>query len=241
MNLKNKKVLITGSSRGIGKAIALAFAKKGCFVILNASKSENELKNTYNEIKNQGYLCEYVLADVSNYNECKKMFDKIGNIDILINNAGISYIGLFSDMKVEDWQKIINTNLISVFNCTHCAIPYMIHNKSGEIINISSMWGDIGGSCEAVYSASKGGINAFTKAMAKEVGRSGIRVNAISCGVIDTDMNSWLSEDEKKSLIDEISLTRFGKVEEVANLAVFLASDKSEFINGQIIPINGGI
>lgn len=241
MKLSGKKVLVTGSSRGIGKAIALAFAKNGCEVFLNASKSVEELESVYKEIENFGGKCQKFIADVSDYSKCKEMFDTIGNIDILINNAGISYTGLFSDMKPSQWERVMAVNINSIFNCTHLAIPYMVREKSGVIINISSIWGDRGASCEAVYSASKGAINSFSKAMAKELGPSGVRVNAISCGVIETQMNSWLSEEDRDSLADEISLMRFGKSEEVAELAVFLASEKSEFINGQVITIDGGM
>ena len=230
MHLKGKKVLITGSSRGIGKAIAFAFAKEGCEIILNASKSGYEMENTADEITESGGICRTFMADVSDYSQCEDMFETIGNIDILINNAGISYLGLFSDMKPSDWERVMNVNINSVFNCTHLAIPHMVREKRGIIINISSMWGDKGASCEAVYSASKGAVNSFTKAMAKELGPSGIRVNAISCGVIDTKMNAWLSDEERAELADEISLMRFGNSSEVADLAVFLASEKSEFI-----------
>ena len=241
MHLKGKKVLITGSSRGIGKAIAFAFAKEGREVILNASKSGYEMENTADEITESGGICRTFMADVSDYSQCEDMFETIGNIDILINNAGISYLGLFSDMKPSDWERVMNVNINSVFNCTHLAIPHMVREKRGIIINISSMWGDKGASCEAVYSASKGAVNSFTKAMAKELGPSGIRVNAISCGVIDTKMNAWLSDEERAELADEISLMRFGNSSEVADLAVFLASEKSEFINGQVITIDGGM
>lgn len=241
MHLKGKKVLITGSSRGIGKAIAFAFAKEGCEIILNASKSGYEMENTADEITESGGICRTFMADVSDYSQCEDMFETIGNIDILINNAGISYLGLFSDMKPSDWERVMNVNINSVFNCTHLAIPHMVREKRGIIINISSMWGDKGASCEAVYSASKGAVNSFTKAMAKELGPSGIRVNAISCGVIDTKMNAWLSDEERAELADEISLMRFGNSSEVADLAVFLASEKSEFINGQVITIDGGM
>lgn len=241
MKLKGKRVLITGSSRGIGKAIALAFAREGCEVILNASKSGYEMENVADEITEKGGICRTFMADVSDYSQCEDMFETIGDIDILVNNAGISYMGLFSDMKPEDWERVMAVNINSVFNCTHIAIPYMVREKSGVIINISSMWGDKGASCEAVYSASKGAVNSFTKAMAKELGPSGIRVNAISCGVIDTKMNAWLNDEERAELADEISLMRFGNSDEVAELAVFLASEKSEFINGQIITIDGGM
>lgn len=235
-----KTAVITGSSRGIGKAIAEEFAKNGYHVILNASKSVDELNEAYEEFLSKGYSCEAVLADVSDYEECKKLFIKAP--DVLVNNAGISHIGLFTDMTPESFKHLIDVNLMSAFNCSHIALKTMIRNHCGNIINISSIWGERGASCEVVYSASKGGINSFTKALAKEVGLSGIRVNAISCGVIDTKMNACFDEEEKAALCDEISLARFGKAEEIAKLAYFLAEDdKSGYINGQIITADGGM
>lgn len=235
-----KTAVITGSSRGIGKAIAEEFAKNGYHVILNASKSVDELNDAYEEFLSKGYSCEAVLADVSDYEECKKLFIKAP--DVLVNNAGISHIGLFTDMTPESFKHLIDVNLMSAFNCSHIALKTMIKNHCGNIINISSIWGERGASCEVVYSASKGGINSFTKALAKEVGLSGIRVNAISCGVIDTKMNACFDEEEKAALCDEISLARFGKAEEIAKLAYFLAEDdKSGYINGQIITADGGM
>lgn len=235
-----KTAVITGSSRGIGKAIAEEFAKNGYHVILNASKSVDELNEAYDEFLSKGYSCEAVLADVSEYEECKKLFIKAP--DVLVNNAGISHIGLFTDMTPESFKHLIDVNLMSAFNCSHIALKTMIRNHCGNIINISSIWGERGASCEVVYSASKGGINSFTKALAKEVGLSGIRVNAISCGVIDTKMNACFDEEEKAALCDEISLARFGKAEEIAKLAYFLAEDdKSGYINGQIITADGGM
>ena len=235
-----KTAVITGSSRGVGKAIAEEFAKNGYHVILNASKSVDELNEAYEEFLSKGYSCEAVLADVSDYEECKKLFIKAP--DVLVNNAGISHIGLFTDMTPESFKHLIDVNLMSAFNCSHIALKTMIKNHCGNIINISSIWGERGASCEVVYSASKGGINSFTKALAKEVGLSGIRVNAISCGVIDTKMNACFDEEEKAALCDEISLARFGKAEEIAKLAYFLAEDnKSGYINGQIITADGGM
>lgn len=233
-----KTAVITGSSRGIGKAIAAEFALNGYHVILNASKSADELNNTYNEFISKGYSCEAVLADVSDYNECLKLFTR--ETDVLVNNAGISFIGLFNEMTPDEWKRVIDVNLMSAFNCSHIALKSMLKKHKGNIINISSMWGDKGASCEAVYSASKGAINSFTKALAKENGLSGIRVNAISCGVINTEMNSCFNEEEKEALKDEISLSRFGEPKEVAKLALFLSNDDSAgYINGQIITIDG--
>ncbi|MBR0105092.1 MAG: SDR family oxidoreductase [Firmicutes bacterium] len=241
MNIQGKRVFISGSSRGIGFAIAKKFAENGACVLLNGGKDKAGLEKAWEEIKNINPGAEMYFFDVSDYDECKEAFEKMGDIDILINNAGISHLGLFTDMKPEEWKRVIDVNLISVMNCTHLALPNMIRKKSGVIINISSMWGDRGASCEAAYSASKGGINAFTKAMAKEVGPSGIRVNAVACGVIETKMNEWISQEERQVLMDEISLERFGKPEEIGDLVLFLASDRASYINGQIITADGGM
>jgi 3-oxoacyl-[acyl-carrier protein] reductase len=245
LSLKGKTVLITGSSRGIGQGIAFAFAKAGCNIILNASKSKEALLEMEKQLARDNIPVLALLGDASDYDTCKKMFqtieDTFGSVDILINNAGISHIGLFSDMNPQEWQNLIAVNLYSVFNCTHLAVADMVRKKSGSIINISSMWGELGASCEAVYSASKGGINSFTKAMAKELGPSGIRVNAIACGVIETQMNAAFDEGERKALADEISLMRFGTPAEVAKLALFLAEESSSYLTGQIITLDGGM
>lgn len=245
MNLKGKTVFITGSSRGIGQGMAFAFGQAGCNIVLNASKSEQALLATEEKLKQKNISTLSLLGDISDYETCKKMFQTIentfGTVDILINNAGISHIGLFTDMTPEQWQRLMSVNLNSVFNCTHLATPKMVQNKKGCIINISSIWGNTGASCEAVYSASKGAVNAFTKAMAKELGPSSIRVNAISCGVIETQMNACFDEDERNTLTDDIPLMRFGTVTEVANLALFLADECSNYLTGQIITLDGGM
>lgn len=245
MDFNKKTVLVTGSSRGIGKAIALAFGRAGCNVVLNASKSIAQLEETKTLLEKENIPVLALLADVSNYETCRELFleieKKFGFIDILVNNAGISHIGLFTDMVPAEWQRVLSVNLESALNCTHLAVPTMVHKKDGVIINISSMWGEVGASCEAVYSASKGAINAFTKAMAKELGPSNIRVNAISCGVIDTEMNACFSEEERLALAEEIPLLRFGKPEEVGDLAVFLASQRAKFLTGKIITLDGGM
>ena len=245
MELKKKTVLVTGSSRGIGRAIALAFGRAGYNVAMNASKSAAQLEETKSLLESEAIPVLAVLADVSDYEGCKLLFAKIeetfGMVDVLVNNAGISHIGLFTDMTPAEWNHVLDVNLGSVLNCTHLAVPAMVSEKDGVILNISSMWGEVGASCEAVYSASKGGINAFTKAMAKELGPSHIRVNAISCGVIDTEMNACFSEEERQALADEIPLMRFGQPEEVAELAVFLADQKASFLTGKIITLDGGM
>lgn len=245
MELKQKTVLVTGSSRGIGRAIAIAFGRAGCRVVLNASKSAAELEETKALLEQMGVPVLAVMADVSDYTACQGLFAEIektfGPVDILVNNAGISQIGLFTDLTPAQWQHLLAVNLGSVLNCTHLAVPAMVHQKSGVILNISSMWGEVGASCEAVYSASKGAVNAFTRAMAKELGPSQIRVNAISCGVIDTQMNACFSAEERQALAEEIPLMRFGRPEEVGELAVFLASPKTAFLTGKIITLDGGM
>ena len=245
MNTQRKTVLVTGSSRGIGRAIALAFGRAGYNIVLNASKSTKQLAEVRALLEQEGVPVLAVLADVSDYDACRDLFAQIeqrfGAVDVLVNNAGISHIGLFTDMSPDEWRRVLSVNLESVLHCTHLAVPAMVRKKSGVILNISSMWGEVGASCEAVYSASKGGVNAFTKAMAKELGPSQIRVNAISCGVIDTEMNACFSAEEKQALIEEIPLMRLGKAEEVGDLAVFLASEKAAFLTGKILTIDGGM
>ncbi len=245
MSLMGKTVFITGSSRGIGQAIAFAFAQAGCNIVLNASQGKEALYATEKTLKQGHYPVLALLGDVSDYDTCKKMFQAIeetfGSVDILINNAGIAHIGLFTDMTPQEWQRLTAVNLFSVFNCTHLAVPSMVRKKNGSIINISSMWGEIGASCEAVYSAAKGGINSFTKAMAKELGPSGIRVNAIACGVIETQMNACFAEEERNALMDEIPLMRFGTPGEVAKLALFLAGEGASYLTGQVITLDGGM
>lgn len=241
-NTTKKTVLVTGSSRGIGKGIALEFAKSGEYkIVINCSRSVDELNKTLDEIKQFSTDVIAYPCNVSDYNAVQDMFQNIGNVDVLINNAGMSYVGLFNQMQPSDWQKVMDTNLNSVYNCSRLAVPSMIKNKYGRIINISSIWGNTGASCEAVYSASKGAVNAFTKALAKELAPSGILINSIACGVIETEMNDFLSAEEKFNLIEEIPLMRFGTQEEVAKLALFLASDDSSFLTGQIITLDGAM
>lgn len=238
-----KTVLITGASRGIGRGIALAFADKGINVAINCIHNVDKLQETAELIRKSGASCEIFPADVSNYEETAKMFDDIkksfGSVDILINNAGISMIGLFQDMTHDEWERIISTNLGSVYNCCHFAIPDMVKNQFGKIINISSVWGITGASCEAAYSASKGGVNALTRALAKELAPSNIQVNAVACGAIDTDMNHFLSKDELECLTDEIPAGRLGTPDEVGRLVKTLCTDNS-YLTGQIIQLDGG-
>ncbi len=239
-----KTVLVTGSSRGIGKAIARKFAENDCNVIINCSSCSKTLEEELQELRQINPNTEGFVCDVSDYEQTKELFAKIekrfGQTDILVNNAGVSHIGLFNDMSPQQWDALIKNNLYSVFNTCHLVVPSMINNKSGVIINISSIWGSEGASMEAVYSATKGGINAFTKALAKELAPSNIKVNAIACGVIETQMNNFLSPEEKEILTESIPMGRFGTVEEIAELVYFLSTEKCAYLTGQIIGVNGG-
>lgn len=242
--MHQKTVLVTGASRGIGRAIALHFAKEGCHVFFNSHHSTEELKKVQQEILETFHLSSTLVpGDVGNPDDVRQIFQTIessvGGLDILVNNAGIAHIGLLTDMTDEEWNHLIQTNLSSVFYCCRQALPYMISQKEGCIINISSMWGTIGASCEVAYSAAKSGIHGFTRALAKELAPSNIRVNALACGVIDTEMNRMLSPEDKIELADEIPSGRFGTPEEVAHLAWQIANAPS-YMTGQIIGIDGG-
>ena len=243
---KNEIVLITGSSRGIGKAIAFAFAKKGAKVVLNGATSKERLIATYEEFVNLGYTATYFFGDVSDFSTAKALFAHIqtefGNPpSIIINNAGISHVGLFTDTTPELWNKILTINLNSVYNCCYLGTPSMISNHQGTIINITSIWGNVGASCEVAYSTSKAAINGLTKSLAKELGPSHIRVNAIACGWIDTDMTSCYTEEEKDAFVEEIPLCRTGKTEDIANTCLYLASENASYVTGQILTVDGGL
>lgn len=241
--MSRKTVLVTGASRGIGKAIAIKYAKKGYNVVINCIRREAQLLQTKAEIEAYQVGCLSYLGDVGEFHYCQELFKEIkkqfGGVDVLVNNAGIAYIGLLQDMKPEDWDLVVRTNLTSVFNCCKLAVPMMLEKGQGKIINISSVWGVAGASCEVAYSATKGGVNAFTKALAKELAPSGIQVNAIACGAIDTEMNQFLSEEELIGLVEEIPAGRLGKAEEVADLAYHLGY-KESYLTGQIIGLDGG-
>ncbi|MEI3391388.1 MAG: 3-oxoacyl-ACP reductase FabG [Clostridia bacterium] len=237
-NIVNKVVVVTGSSRGIGANIVKTLAKKGYRVILNYNKSENYAQNVQKELIN----VDIFKADVSKKAEAVSLInfaiEKYGKIDVLINNAGISQSKLFTDLTDEDWNNIINSNLNSAFFCSREAAKNMIHNKSGLIINISSIWGITGASCEVAYSTSKAALNGFTKALAKELGPSNIRVNAIAPGIINTDMNNYLSNEELESIKEEIPLERIGETIDISKCVEWLIEDN--YTTGQIISINGG-
>jgi 3-oxoacyl-[acyl-carrier protein] reductase len=244
--MNNKPVaLVTGASRGIGEAIAITLAKHGYDLIITSRKSQLDLENVALKIETIGARCLWMTSDVASYEDTKNLFKQITNytdhLDLVVNNAACSYIGLLTDMSVETWHQLLNTNLSSLFHTSKFAIPMMVATKKGVILNISSIWGGTGASCEVAYSATKGGVNSFTKALAKELAPSNIRVNAVACGVIDTHMNAWLSASEKEALISDIGLGRIGTPQDVANIVLFLASDASDYITGQIITVDGGI
>ncbi|MCI6190858.1 MAG: SDR family oxidoreductase [Clostridium sp.] len=241
--LLGKTALITGASRGIGRAIAIEFAKEGANIVINYSKDDMGAEETLKILENIGIVAYKIKEDVSSFEGAKKIIDftlkSFGKIDILVNNAAKSTIGLFMDSSKEEIEGILNTNLLGPLYLSKMAIPHMI-NRKGVILNISSMWGEVGASCEVLYSTSKGGINLFTKALAKEMAPSNIRVNAIAPGVIDTSMNSFLSKEDRENLEEEIPFGRFGSPEEIGKIAVFLCSEDSSYITGQIIRADGG-
>lgn len=235
-----KTVLITGASRGIGAAIARIFAKNGYHTVITCKSSADALFSLKEEIeKAYAVPCTAVCCDMGNFKEVEQLFSGIPAPDVLINNAGMAYFGLLSDMSVEDWNTVMDTNLNACFYTCKLAIPHMVHQKEGRILNISSVWGSAGSSLEAAYSASKGGVNSLTKALAKELAPSGISVNAIAPGVIDTDMNSCLSAEDILSLKEEIPADRLGTPEEVAALA-WQVVNAPAYMTGQIISIDGG-
>ena len=236
----SKTAFITGASRGIGRAIAEAFAKAGYDLYITCISSEDTIKTFAAYLKKEYHInCTPLIGDIKDPNVVSSFFDEVNDLDVLVNNAGISYVGLITDMSDDEWNNVIATNLSSAFYCTRSAIPLMLSKKSGKIINISSVWGERGASMEVAYSASKGGINSFTKALAKELAPSGIQVNAVACGLIDTDMNSHFSDEDMKLIIDEIPADRIGKPAEVAHLVLQLCTDNN-YLTGQIIGLDGG-
>lgn len=239
-----KNVLITGASRGIGRSTALLFADKGFHVFLNCHKSIEELQKVQQEIEQNHPDCSTIITgNVGNPEDVRSIFREMYNhcdsLDVLVNNAGVAHIGLLMDLTDEEWRRIIDTNLSSVFYCCREAVPKMVSKKSGRIINISSMWGSVGASCEAAYSASKSGIHGLTRALAKELAPSGISVNAIACGVIDTVMNAQLDKTERQELAEEIPAGRFCSPEEIAEV-IWQTVNTPVYMTGQIIGVDGG-
>ena len=237
-----KVAVVTGGSRGIGKAIVEALARKNVKVIANYNQSEEKAKKLKEELEKENIEIDIFKADVSKREEVKKMIDytikKYGKIDILINNAGIDQEKMFQDITDEDWNNVMKVNLYSVFCTTQEVISYMITQKNGCIINISSIYGINGGSCAVAYSATKAGIDGMTKALAKELGPSNIRVNSIAPGYIDTDMNKKYSKEEREQIKEETPLEKIGKPEDIAKCIEWLIEDN--FTTGQVISINGG-
>lgn len=242
--INNKVLVVTGASRGIGAEIAYRAALAGYCVVINYNNSEEAAQKVCARIKNEGGKAICIKADVSDEAQvktlCQKVLDLYGRVDVLVNNAGISSFSLFTDITTELWDKTFDVNVKGQFLVTRAFLPSMIRRKEGKIINISSVWGICGSSCEVHYSASKAAIIGMTKALAKEVGPSGICVNCVAPGVIDTEMNKALTPEDLKSLADETPLERIGTAYDVAKTVLFLASDDASFITGQVISPNGG-
>lgn len=243
--LLGKIVYITGASKGIGRGIAKEFGKDGAFVLVGYNSDLEGANETLNMIKELGGSGEILGGNVANKDERKDIIssikNKFGKLDVLVNNAGISKIGLFMDASDEDIDSIMNVNLIGAMKLTRDSMGLLREGSNSSIINISSIWGNVGASCEVLYSTTKGGMNLFTKALAKEIAPWGIRVNCIAPGVINTEMNSWLSKEEKEELEEEIPMNRFGEVEEIGKVAKFLASEESSYLTGQILTVDGGM
>lgn len=235
-----KYALVTGASRGIGRAVAEALAKEGYHLYLVCRQSAEQLTTLANYLSEaHGICCVPIMADMGNPDDVAHIFTQINALDVLVNNAGISYVGLLHEMSVDDWRRVMQTNLDSVFYTSRLAVPLMLRKHCGRIINISSVWGSVGASMETAYSASKGGVNSFTKALAKELAPSGIQVNAIACGVIDTDMNRCFTAEDMESLRSEIPADRIGQPEEVAQMTVSLIH-APDYLTGQVITLDGG-
>ncbi len=245
MELKGKTAVVTGSSRGIGKAIALKLADLGANIVLNSTPASDAIDAVEKEIREKGVKALTIKCNVGCFKEVQEMFETISknfdSIDILVNNAGITKDNLLIRMSEEDWNEVIDTNLKSVFNCAKAAAKYMIKQKSGKIINISSVSGLVGAPGQANYSSAKAGMIGFTKAAAKELASRGITVNAVAPGFIESRMTDKLSDALKEEYMRNIPLKRFGTPDDVANLTAFLASDKSNYLTGQVIHIDGGM
>jgi len=235
-----KKALITGASRGIGRSVASALASSGFDLYLPCRNNRELLDSLAEELRRSyGIQCYCYAFSICDEDKVSEMFRDIPYLDVLVNNAGISYVGLLTDMTYQQWREVIDINLSACFlTCRH-AVPEMVRRRRGKIINISSVWGSTGASMEVAYSASKGGVNAFTRALAKELAPSNIQVNAVACGVIDTDMNRCFDEEEMRMLIQEIPADRIGRPEEAAELVKLLCTG-NEYLTGQVITLDGG-
>lgn len=243
--LQGKCAVITGASRGIGREIALKYAKEGANIVLNYRNSETEALQLKEELDRLGSDTLIVKANVSKFEEAENLIkeakEAFGRVDILVNNAGITKDNLIMRMKEEDFDSVIDVNLKGAFNCLKAVTPIMIRQKSGKIINMSSVVGVIGNAGQVNYCASKAGLIGMTKSLAREIGGKNINVNAIAPGFIDTDMTKVLSEDQKKNIISQVPLKKLGQAEDIANLALFLASNQSDYITGQVIHVDGGM
>ena len=241
----SKILLVTGGATGIGRAVSKCFAENGYSVCIGYNSSESEAKALCAELLGSGADADIFRADVSDYDQARALAEfcekRFGKIDVLVNNAGVSSVGLLTDTDKSDFDRIFGVNMGGVYNVTRHVLPLMLSVHRGKIINVSSVWGETGASCEALYSASKAAVIGFTKALAKEVGPSGITVNCIAPGVIDTKMNACFSEEEIAALCEEIPLGRIGKADETAKTALFLASDGADYITGQTVGVNGGM
>lgn len=231
-----KIALVTGASRGIGKAAALALARDGWTVHVNYIQSRAAAEAVAAQTGGMA-----ICADVSDGQAVEAMFEKIGPVDLLVNNAGVAVYGLLTDLDPAVWQRLFDVNVTGMYNCCCCAIPPMVHEKAGHIINLASILGTNGASCEVAYSATKGAVVAFTKALAKELGPSGIRVNCVAPGCIDTDMIANLSPEDKAELAESTSLGRMGTAEEVGDAIALLASERARFVTGQVFGVDGGL
>jgi len=244
MKLMGKVALVTGASRGLGKAIALQLAKEGAQVVVNYAKSAEKAGEVVDAIQSAGGNALTMQTDVSNFEEVEKMVDaiyeKFGRIDILVNNAGVNRDELLISMEKEDWNTVISTNLGGLFNCTKAVAKYMMLQKYGRIINISSIAGERGGRGQSNYAASKGGVNAFTRSVAMELAPKKITVNAVAPGVFETEMSSTVIRRAKDHILNSIALKRLGQADEVAKVVAFLASDDSSYITGETIRVDGG-
>lgn len=243
--MNQKTVLITGASRGIGAAAAREFARAGYAVAVNYCRSGEAARALVEELQRAGHTAMAVQADVSDPAQAAKMVDnvleKFCQLDTLVCNAGVSWTGLFGDMTQEQWRRLFAVNVDGMFHCIQRALPHMIHRKAGKIVTVSSMWGVTGGSCEVGYSAAKAAVIGLTRALAKELGPSGITVNCVAPGVIDTEMNQNLGPEDLAVLAEETPLGRIGRPEEAAKAILFLASPAADFITGQVLQPNGGI
>ena len=243
--LESKVALVTGAGRGIGRAIAIALAKEGAEVVVNYNGSEERAKEVKQTIEENGGKASIYKCNVSDFEACEAMIKDIvkehGRLDILVNNAGITKDGLIMKMKEEDFDSVLNVNLKGTFNTIRHSARQMLRQKSGKIINISSVSGILGNAGQANYAASKAGVIGLTKTMARELGSRGITVNAIAPGFVDTEMTGVLSEEIRENACRQIILGRFGKPEDIANVAVFLASDKADYITGQVLSVDGGM